>query len=420
MGGPSRGVLFFVMFGCLIGQAQQGSSHFALKDGDCVVFYGDSITEQKLYTSDVEEFVLTRFPRWKVSFVHSGVGGDKVSGGRAGPIDLRLERDLLAYQPTVVTIMLGMNDGYTRPNNPAILATFADGYRHIVEVIQSKAPGVRLLLIKPSPYDDVTRSVSFPGGYNSVLQSFGEFIGDLAHEKRLQTADLNTPVVAALTKAKDLDASLSTTLIPDRVHPGTGVHWVMAEAILKTWDAPAVVTSVTLDATKLQIAVEALNSRITRLRRDKNSLTWTQDDEALPLPLASSAADPFLDLAVRSSDLVDALDREILSVKGLPPAKYRMTIDDRVVGTFASEQLAAGINLALLDTPMREQAFLVAFDTERKNDIAKARFGLVEKEMDGLSQEAADKLSRLELRAVARQRQDAQPVARRYSLSVTP
>lgn len=150
-------VVFIVIIASNFSPAQQAPSSFALKDGDRVVFYGDSITEQKLYTSDVEEFVLTRFPHWRVSFTHSGVGGDKVSGGRAGPVDLRLERDVFAYQPTVVTVMLGMNDGYTRPNNPAIFETFSDGYRHIVEAIQSKAPDVRLVLIKPSPYDDITR-----------------------------------------------------------------------------------------------------------------------------------------------------------------------------------------------------------------------------------------------------------------------
>src|SRR5437667_1242743 len=195
-------VVFVVVIACKLSPAQQTHSPFALKDGDRVVFFGDSITEQKLYTSDVEEFVITRFPQWKVSFTHSGVGGDKVNGGRAGPVDLRLERDVFAYQPTVVTVMLGMNDGYTRPNNPAIFETYADGYRHIVEVIQSKAPDVRLMLIKPSPYDDITRQPQFEDGYNSVMQRFGEFVGNLAIEKHARVADLNGPVIEARTKAK--------------------------------------------------------------------------------------------------------------------------------------------------------------------------------------------------------------------------
>src|SRR5579863_4845948 len=85
--------------------------HFYLKDGDRVVFYGDSITAQRLYTTFTETYVVTRFPRLNVSFVHSGWGGDRVTGGGGGDIELRLKRDVFAYKPSVVTIMLGMNDG---------------------------------------------------------------------------------------------------------------------------------------------------------------------------------------------------------------------------------------------------------------------------------------------------------------------
>ena len=81
------------------------------------MLYGDSITDQRLYSTFIEEYVLTRFPAWKVQWTQSGVGGDKVSGGAAGPIDLRIQRDILPYRPTLVTIMLGMNDGYYRPPN---------------------------------------------------------------------------------------------------------------------------------------------------------------------------------------------------------------------------------------------------------------------------------------------------------------
>ena len=92
---------------------------FYLKDGDRVVFYGDSITEQREYTARVEEFVLSRFPAWNVSFVHAGVGGDTVRGGWAGEIDERLSRDVIPFKPTVVTIMLGMNDGGYKAVRPA-------------------------------------------------------------------------------------------------------------------------------------------------------------------------------------------------------------------------------------------------------------------------------------------------------------
>jgi lysophospholipase L1-like esterase len=58
-----------------------------------------------------EAYVSAHFPQLRVRFIHSGWGGDRVSGGAGGPIDQRLDRDVFAYRPTVVTILLGMNDG---------------------------------------------------------------------------------------------------------------------------------------------------------------------------------------------------------------------------------------------------------------------------------------------------------------------
>ena len=54
---------------------QTGPGGFYLRNNDTVVFYGDSITEQRLYTLFAEAFVVTRYPELNVKFVHSGWGG---------------------------------------------------------------------------------------------------------------------------------------------------------------------------------------------------------------------------------------------------------------------------------------------------------------------------------------------------------
>ena len=82
------------------------NSSFILQANDRIVFLGDSITEQQLYTNYVETYLATRFPERKLTFFSTGWGGDTSPGGAR-----RLERNVLALQPTVVTICDGMNDG---------------------------------------------------------------------------------------------------------------------------------------------------------------------------------------------------------------------------------------------------------------------------------------------------------------------
>jgi lysophospholipase L1-like esterase len=90
-------------------------NEFILKKNDCVVFLGDSITEQQLYSNYVETYLALRYPELNLSFFNAGWGGDTVPGGLA-----RLERDVLALKPTVVTICYGMNDGAYCPASEEI------------------------------------------------------------------------------------------------------------------------------------------------------------------------------------------------------------------------------------------------------------------------------------------------------------
>src|ERR1700686_4567939 len=170
------------LIGCFILAATSLASaqDFFVKDGDTVVFYGDSITDQRLYTTFAETYVLTRFPTLRIKFVHSGWGGDRVSGGGGGPIDLRLRRDVIAYRPTVMTIMLGMNDGRYRAYDEAIFHDYASGYEKIIRDVKTALPDVRIPAIEPSPFDDVTRAPTFEGGYNAVLVRYAQFVKDLA------------------------------------------------------------------------------------------------------------------------------------------------------------------------------------------------------------------------------------------------
>ena len=56
-----------------LSSASAVAQEFALKDGDRVVFYGDSITQDGRYGNLVENYVATRFPEWNVTFANAGV-----------------------------------------------------------------------------------------------------------------------------------------------------------------------------------------------------------------------------------------------------------------------------------------------------------------------------------------------------------
>lgn len=396
--------------------ALQAQSDFYLHDGDRVVFYGDSITNQRRYTVFAESYVVTRFPGMRVTFVHSGWGGDRVSGGGGGPVDTRLEPDVFAYKPTVMTIMLGMNDGRYRAFDPAIFNDFSQGYQHIVQSVKNTLPGIRITAIQPSPYDDVTRAPGFPGGYNAVLVRYGQFLKDLARDESLALADLNTPVVAALEKAKEIDAALAAKLLPDRVHPDFGGHLLMAGALLKAWHAPALVTQVEIDAGKKRV-VRQENTEAGDLE-SKSGLTWTQVDRALPMPL--DLKDPVLKLALDSSDFVDTLDRQMLRLRGLAEGSYALSIDGEPVGSFTAKQLDGGVNLALLPTPMARQAAEVHALTIKHNNIHYARWREFQLPLHDDAPEhlqaALNALDTLEADLIAAQQKAAQPHPRKYEL----
>jgi lysophospholipase L1-like esterase len=408
-----------VLLGLLIfgSRAIRAESDFYLKDGDTVVFYGDSITDQRRYTVFVETFAVTRFPGRRIRFVHSGWPGDRAGGGEGGSADVRLERDVIVYNPTVVTIMLGMNDGGYRPYNPELFEKFAAGYEHIVRKLRSALPDVRVSALEPSPYDDVTRPPRFEGGYNAVLVRYGQFVRQLARRENLTFADLNMPVVDALEAANKKDIELAQRLIPDRVHPSEGVHLLMAESLLKAWRAPAVVSSVELDAEGARLT-RAGNTEISGID-NSSGLSWRQKDASLPMPVDTS--EETLALAVDCSDFTASLNQQPLKVTGLASGQYALRIDGEFIGAFDAGELARGINLAMLKTPMQKQATAVYGLALRHNHVHFARWRMLQEAFSGYDMTTLDaaikSLDAVEAEAIAQQWELAQPRPHHYQIA---
>jgi hypothetical protein len=198
----------------------------------------------------------------------------------------------------------------------------------------------------------VSRPGWFPGGYNSVMMHFADLDQELARKAGATFVNFNPPVVAVMQRALALDPLMAKLILPDRVHPDPLAHWVMAAALLKGWNAPALVSSLTIDA--LAVKAEAQNAIVGPIQRDKDTLKWTTTELSLPLPLIADNHSQALLLQL--TDIQQQLNQESLAVTGLDPGSYELLIDGKSLRTFSAAELAKGINLADYQTPMRAQA----------------------------------------------------------------
>ena len=385
---------------------------FCLHQGDRVIFYGDSITAQRYYTRDVEDFVLTRYPELSIEFFNAGVPGDTVYGGYTGDTAKRLARDVYPLKPTAITVMLGMNDPGYVPFDEHIFDVFKTGYRALIGDLSTSLPQVQLTLIASSPYDELTHGTDFPG-LSKTVQKYGMFVKQFATERHDKFANFHDALDAALKTALKENPNYAALLIPDRIHPSEAAQWVMANELLRTWHASPFVSRVELDAAS-GVASATQNADVSQVQLTSSGITWTVLEHALPLPLPTE--NPMMQLTIRVANL-ESMDQEILQVRGLRSSLYSLQIDGKPVTDLTRDQLKHGVNLALLSTPMLDQAKGIDWLEERKTKLDTARFAL-EAEMPSTpgALEATTTLRSAQREITREQREKAKPKPHNFAL----
>jgi lysophospholipase L1-like esterase len=356
--------------------SSSGADGFFFRDGDRVVFLGDSITEQRLYTTYIEAYALTRYPERKFSFRNVGWGGDtawlrqrahpdeeKLFAASGDALDSMvrdavargLERDVLPLKPTVVTIKFGMNDHSYQPFREDIFRAYVRSQVELVKVLQEK--GARVALLTPQPIEEK------PAGpdkdpRNQSLRMFSDGLKDVASGRAL-FVDQFDPFMQMLLKAR-VDNPPVSIGGGDAVHPGPIGHTVMAWAVLKGLGASPAVSTVEIDAASARV-VSTSGCQINNLKAASNAVSFDRLDSALPMPI-DPRAKPALDLAPVLQDL----DQYILKISGLAEGQYELSIDGEPVGKIAATQLAKGWNLAENAGPIGKQAQQVSRSSSRK------------------------------------------------------
>ena len=147
-----------------------------------------------------------------------------ISGNRIYDLETRLETDLLALKPTVVSILIGINDTWRRYDSGLIseVSEFEASYRRILVRVRGEL-GARIVMLEPFllPVPE-TRGV-----WREDLDPRITAIRRVAAEFAEAYVPLDELFAAAVESAP------AASWLPDGVHPSTAGHSLIADAWMK-------------------------------------------------------------------------------------------------------------------------------------------------------------------------------------------
>lgn len=181
-----------------------------------IVCIGDSITGvyyhsggRRAYPEMLQLALQQLYPQTKLSVHNAGISGDTTTGGLK-----RLDRDVLAHKPHLVTIMFGMNDLVGTP-----VDVFKKNLREMITRCQKS--GAEVVLCTQNSI------VETPQRPCARLAQFTQAIRDVAKEETLVVADC----YAAFEAVHAADAAEWNLLLSDTIHPNMAGHKLFAETL---------------------------------------------------------------------------------------------------------------------------------------------------------------------------------------------
>ncbi|HEX8551123.1 MAG TPA: PA14 domain-containing protein [Abditibacteriaceae bacterium] len=355
--------------------AAPATQPFFFRDGDRAVIMGDSITEQRLYSTLIESYVLSRFPMWNITFRNSGWSGDTMGLRLRGGVDKGFNRDLAPLRPTAVTIDFGMNDARGGDNS---YAEFVANSKKLTSLLQGI--GARVALVSPSPEEKYEAGAPAGSNYNNMLLKYSDGLKQVAAESTVPFVDQIRPMMADIERGRAagvLGAEGNPRLIADAVHPGWAGQFVMATHILKGLNAPSLVSRVEIDARNVaNPKATAQNATVaTVATKTPAAIQFQRTDNALPWPIHTDTA---LALKIPGFTPLQDLSRYELKVSNLAAPRYDVRIDDVLAGSWSREELEAGINLTNAPGPINDQGQALLRKILEKNNLYFTRWRQVQ------------------------------------------
>lgn len=178
-----------------------------------VVFFGDSITQAgvqpKGYITKVGEMAAQEKKGDQYEFIGAGIGGNKVYD-----LYLRIEDDVLAKNPDVVVIYVGVNDVWHKQSSGT--GTDYDKFEkfYVALIKKFQAKNIRVILATPAVIGERWDNTNQLDG---DLNRYSNLIRTLAANNNLTLVDLRKTFID-YSKGNNPDNKESGILTTDRVH----------------------------------------------------------------------------------------------------------------------------------------------------------------------------------------------------------
>lgn len=193
-----------------------------------VVFFGDSITQQGARKGGYIDLMQTAINQSgkqdQYELMGAGIGGNKVYD-----LYLRLEDDVLAKQPDVVFIYVGVNDVWhkTTSGTGTDANKFEGFYKAIIKKLQDKK--IRVILCTPAVIGEKT---DFTNPQDGDMNAYAKLIRDIAAKTNCELVDLRTAFLEYNLKnnPSNQEKGILTT---DRVHLNEAGNKLVADLMLK-------------------------------------------------------------------------------------------------------------------------------------------------------------------------------------------
>jgi len=333
--------------------------------GDTLVFLGDSITAQCLYTQYIEDFFYTRFPASRIHFHNAGTMGDRTADSFE-----RFDDDVAAFKPQFISVLFGMNDGNFTDLQQPVFEMFQRDMTTLFERIA--ALHATPVPMTPTMFDSLPNKLNDrvqeprDKAYNTVLGTYGTWVKEQGKLRKIPVADLYAPLLEATTERRRSEADW--TMIPDTMHPTAMGHVLMAAAFINDTAFCPPVSEILIAKKANEWLGNVGNGELSDLEGNiKISFTFTA--KSLPWVLPPEA-DEGRKLITSAFKKPPRLSSEKLSVRGLAPGNFDLKIDGESVGQWTDVELAAGVDLGENPkTPQYQQALRVAVLNKKRNAL---------------------------------------------------